>query len=295
MNTENTSASFQNLISTFTPTIFPWSFYCDFPKILKNTFEIKVNLNILNSLIGESDIDVKFLKLIEQYPEIRVTLPILLAVRKFPQIVFDEETKKIIEVWFLFDQKYELNMNEKSIMLDFFKNSWLKKILEDKNITNLNNYVFGVEAWLDSHARKNRGGTLMEKLVSKFIEKFCTENSYAWKEQATTKWINENWGITIESDKTARRFDFAIYDGKRVYLFETNFFGDKGSKLKSVAGEFSWLFHYLEKQNINLIWITDGHGWKSTVKSLEEAYNATNGNIYNIEMLKNWILYKLIK
>jgi type II restriction enzyme len=79
----------------------------------------------------------------------------------------------------------------------------------------------------------------MEKLVSKFIEKFCTENSYAWKEQATTKWINENWGITIESDKTARRFDFAIYDGKRVYLFETNFFGDKGSKLKSVAGEFS--------------------------------------------------------
>jgi type II restriction enzyme len=98
MNTENTSASFQNLISTFTPTIFPWSFYCDFPKILKNTFEIKVNLNILNSLIGESDIDVKFLKLIEQYPEIRVTLPILLAVRKFPQIVFDEETKKIIEV-----------------------------------------------------------------------------------------------------------------------------------------------------------------------------------------------------
>lgn len=101
--------------------------------------------------------------------------------------------------------------------------------------------------------------------------------------------------MKIESDKSARRFDFAIFTWKKVYLFETNFYGWGWSKLKAVAWEFSWLYHFLQKQNIDLIWVTDWLGWKTALKPLEETYNSTNWKIYNLSMLRDWILDELIK
>ena len=63
--------NFQLLTSSFTPTIFTWSFYSDFLKIADNAFEIKLQLNILNSLIGEKDSEKKFLEIIREYPKVR--------------------------------------------------------------------------------------------------------------------------------------------------------------------------------------------------------------------------------
>lgn len=286
---------FQTLTSTFTPTIFTRSFYCDFPKIQKNTFKIKIQLNILSSLIWENDIESKFLEIITKYPEIREILPILLAVRDRFKLVLDLKTKEISDVWYLFDKNIALDEIWNNNFLKFFRESWLKDLFENKRITNLIDYVFWVEAWLDSNARKNRSWSLMENLVLDFIKDFCSKKWFEYKDQVTAKWVLENWKVKIESDKLNRRFDFAIFNGEKVYLFETNFYGWWGSKLKAVAWEFSGLYHFLEKQNIDLVWITDWLGWKTTLKSLEEAYNATNGNIYNLSMLRDWILDEIIK
>jgi len=287
--------TFQNLISTFTPTIFTWSFYCNFNKIKTNTFKIKLSLNILNSLLWEKDIENKFLEVIKEYPETREVLPILLAVREKFHLVLDDETKNIYDVSYLFDKNCHIIEDWEEKLLNFFKKSWLKEIFENKYITNLNDYVFGIETWLDTNARKNRSGTLMENLVCNFIKQFCDKKWFEYKEQATAKWMKENWWINIESDKSNRRFDFAIFTWKKVYLFETNFYWWWGSKLKSVAWEFSNLYKFLQNQNIDLIWITDWLGWQTALKPLEEAYNATNWNIYNLAMLRDWILDELIK
>ena len=80
-----------------------------------------------------------------------------------------------------------------------------------------------------------------------------------------------------------------------MYLIETNFYGGGGSKLKAVAGEFTGLYKTLQEQDINLLWVTDGLGWQKALRPLEDAYIATNGNIYNLAMLKEGILNKLIK
>lgn len=287
--------TFQTLTSTFTPTIFTWDFYCDFLKIKNNTFKIKVSLNILNSLLWEKDIENKFVEIIINYPETREVLPILLAVRERFNITLNKQTKEIENVSFLFDKNCYLNDEVKEKLLTFFKDSWLKELFENKYISNLNDYVFWIETGLDSNARKNRSWTWMENLVLDFIKDFCSKKWFQHKDQATANWILENWWIKIESDKSARRFDFAIFTGEKVYLFETNFYGWWWSKLKAVAGEFSWLYHFLKNQNVDLIWITDWLGWKTALKPLEEAYNATNGNIYNLSMLKDWILNELIK
>ncbi|MDD4151224.1 MAG: type II restriction endonuclease, partial [Candidatus Gracilibacteria bacterium] len=249
--------NFNNLISTFTNTIFTWSFYSDFIKIKDNTSFIEEQLNILNFLIGKEEIEDEFLRIVKKYPETRGILPILLAVRHNFGEVLDDETKEIKEVGYLFDENVSLDQNGEKEIINFFVESGLKQVFQHKYITNLNDYVFGIETGLDSNARKNRSGTGMENLVLDFIKDFCSNKGFQYKDQATASWILENWEIKIESDKSARRFDFAIYTGVKVYLFETNFYGGGGSKLKAVAGEFSGLYHFLQNQNIELIWITD--------------------------------------
>lgn len=285
---------FSNLINSFTSTIFTWSFYCDFAKIEKNTFAVRVSLGILGSLIGQSDIENKFISLIREYPEVRKVLPILLAVRDPLQIVLNPETKNIEPVGHLFDPNVPLDSLWEEKMRVFFRESGLRDILKDRKISNLSDYLFGIETWLDTNARKNRSGTLMEGIVEDFVRDFAESKWYQWKSQATAKWMNENWGLTVQSDKSERRFDFAIFTGEKLYLFETNFYGGGGSKLKAVAWEFSGLYHYLQNQWIELLWITDGLGWNITLRPLEDAYNATNGNIYNLSMLRSGILEDLI-
>lgn len=286
---------FHSLTSTFTPTISTWSFYCDFEKVEKNTFAVKLQLNILNTLLGESDVEQKFLEIVKNYPEVREVLPILLAVRDPFQLIFDAETKQVLEVKNLFHKSTKLSSDDEITFLRFFRDSGLKNIFENHKITNLNDYVFWVEAGLNSNARKNRSGTQMETLVENMVKDFCERKWYQYKEQANAKWIENNWGVEIQSDKAKRRYDYVIYNGKEVFLIETNFYGWGGSKLKAVAGEFSGLYKDMKNQWIKFFWITDGSVWWNTsLRPLEDAYNIMEWNIYNISMLNNGILDKII-
>lgn len=287
--------NFQNLITTLQSSIFSWDYFSDFKKIKDNTFKIKVQLNILNSILWEQDIENKFLNLLKTYPNIREVLPILIAVRNFDKLILNKKTFKVLDIKYLFKAKRDFLDED---MLLFFIESWLKDIFKNKNISNLNDYVFWVETWLDSNARKNRTWDLMEDLVEEFVKDLCEKNSWLeYKEQATAAFIKKEWWVDIESDKSNRRFDFAIYNSKdhKVYLIEVNYYWWWGSKLKSVAWEFVWLYNFMQKQGIPFYWITDGLWWDKAIKPLEEAYNKMDWNIYNIEMLKEWILNELIK
>lgn len=287
--------NFEFLKNSFTPTIFSWDYFCDFEKIKNNSFSVKIQLNILNSLLWETDIENKFLQILRKYPDVREVLPILIATRNFDKNILDKNTYGIIKVSDLINPKKYLDEKE---ILKFFNETWLKNIFENKLITNLEDYVFGIETGLDSNGRKNRTWTLMENIVEEFVKKFCNKNTnFSYLTQATVKEIKNKWNIDVLSDKSARRFDFAIYNkyNKKIFLIETNYFSSQWSKLKSVAGEFSGLHDFMKKQNIDLFWITDGFGWFTALKPLEDAYNKMNWNIYNIEMLKNGILNILLK
>lgn len=286
--------SFNQLITTFQTTISDWDFFCDFQKIKTNTFQIKVQLNILNSLLGESDINEKFLEIIRKYPNTKEVLPILLAVRDKFKLIYNSETNTEYDVSKLFSAKV-LNKSEEENILQFFSKSGLKNIFENKSISDLNDYVFWIETWLDTNARKNRWWVLMELLVERYIKRFCDNNWFSYKSQATSKYMKETRNVIVESDKSERRFDFAVYNWKKVFLFETNFYSWWWSKLKAVAWEFSNLYVFLKKQRINLFRITDWWWRKTSQKPLEEAFYCMEWNIYNIRDLNNNILDVLIK
>ena len=72
---------FNNWISGFRGSIADYRYYIDFEKVHRNVNSIKVELNILNSLIGSNNIERDFEDLIKKYPEILKCIPLLLAVR----------------------------------------------------------------------------------------------------------------------------------------------------------------------------------------------------------------------
>lgn len=72
---------FNTWLSGFRDSISDYHYYIDFEKVHRNVDSMKVELNILNSLIGSKNIKEDFEALIEKYPEVLKCIPLLLAVR----------------------------------------------------------------------------------------------------------------------------------------------------------------------------------------------------------------------
>lgn len=290
---------FKYLIDTLTDSIFTWNYFVNFKKVKENIYLIEKELNLLNVLIGKEDIEREFINLISEYPNVRKILPILIAVRnnklKDLKIIDDSLDLKSENKINLFNPKINLTENLKKDLIIFFNESGLKNIFQDKNIKNIVDYCFGIEVGMDTNARKNRSGQSMENIVEKIIETFSKNNNLEYLAQATRSKIKSKWNFDIKLDKTNRIFDFVIYnkDKNKIFIIETNYYGGGGSKLKSTAGEYQYLFDFLKKQNIDLIWITDGLGWKTTTKSLFETF-LHNDYLFNIEIIKKGILENII-
>jgi len=254
---------------------------------------------LLNVLVGKNDLDKEFINLVSEYPNVRKVLPILIAIRnnklKDLKIIDDFEELKSESKIELFNPNVELTSELREDLIVFFNDSGLKKIFQDKDIKNIVDYCFGVEVGMDTNARKNRTGQAMESIVEKIIQKFAEKNNLEYIPQATQSKIKTKWNFDINLDKTNRIFDFAVYEKtkNKIFLLETNYYGSGGSKLKSTAGEYQYLFDFLKKQGIDLIWITDGLGWKTTKKSLFETF-IHNDYLLNIELVKQGILKDII-
>lgn len=282
--------NFQTLVNTFKNSIKTWEYFIDWNKVESNCAKVEISLNKLNYLLGKNNIKEEFEWLYADNQDIVKVIPILLAIRDKKIEVFDDKNKT--SNLFNFNSADNISADE---VFTFIEKSGLIKLFQQDGIKNLVDYVKGVEVGLDSNGRKNRGGTIMEDIVEDYIKKFCCKNQFEYIAQATVNKIKGAWGFDIHVDKSSRRFDFAVYNPitHKLRLIETNFFNSGGSKLKSVAGEFKSLNDELLPQDVELIWITDGLGWKNTMRPLEETYAHNNGRIYNLTMLSNNVLDKL--
>ena len=78
MNTRN----FEEWFATFRESISSYNYYTDFEKIYKNAEKLRIEINILNSLIGDKNIERDFGEILDKYPQCLKAIPILLAIRK---------------------------------------------------------------------------------------------------------------------------------------------------------------------------------------------------------------------
>ena len=86
-----TNRNFDEWLSKFRPSISSYDYYIDFAKVVRNVDEIKVELNILNSLIASKNIEEEFEKIVTKYPETLQCVPLLLAVRGHEIYAQDED------------------------------------------------------------------------------------------------------------------------------------------------------------------------------------------------------------
>lgn len=283
------SRNFNEWISNFKSSISDYSYYVDFEKIYRNIDKIKVELNILNSLIGSKNIEQDFQNILIKYPETLECIPLLLAVRAREIFIKDELSE------YLFDFKKMVYSIDDYIK--FMRKSGLFDLLQNHIINNLYDYVLGIEVGLDSNSRKNRGGHLMERLVESYIIKAGFKKDQTYFKEMYLKDVEKKWDIDLSSlsgnHVSTKRFDFVIKTDHQIYLIEANFYASGGSKLNETARSYKLLAQESKKiDGITFIWITDGLGWMSAKRNLEETFNEMD-TLYNINDLENGIFNKL--
>ena len=276
--------------SKFRKSISSYDYYVDFEKVKKNVEDIKIELNILNSLVGSKNIESDFEKIVSKYPETLKCIPILLAVRADELYAQDEDGA--------FDYNFK-NINQSVEQYKIFmKKTGLFDMLQNHIVNNLVDYVYGVETGLDSNGRKNRGGHQMEDLVERYIKKagFIKDVNY-FKELKTTE-MEKMWNLDLSvlsnKGKVVKRFDFVIKTESTIYAIETNFYASQGSKLNETARSYKMIAQEAEEiEGFKFIWFTDGLGWQSARENLRETFDIME-HIYNIDDLENNIISQVI-
>lgn len=281
---------FKEWLSTFRPCIADYCYYADFDKINRNIDNIKVELNILNSLVGSKNIEQDFEDILNKYPETLKCLPLLLAVRSSEISVTDTEG----EYNFSFT-KMNYSIEEYKM---FMRKTKLFDLLENHIVSNLVDYATGVETGLDSNARKNRGGHLMENLVEEYIQKAGFKKNKDYFKEMYIHEIEQKWNINLSAisnqGKMEKRFDFVIKTDNQIYVIETNFYSSGGSKLNETARSYKTLANEVVTiDGVTFIWFTDGCGWNSARHNLEETFDVLD-TLYNINDLELEILENLV-
>lgn len=282
--------NFKEWLTTMRDSIATWRYYTDFEKVYSNVESIKVELNILNSLIGSRNIENEFKQLLKNYPKTLKVVPILLAKREKEIKITDAEGE------FLF------NFNKPNYTIEeytkFMGETGLFDLLEKHIINNLVDYVTGVEVGMDTNGRKNRTGDAMEDLVESYLVKYGLVKGVSYFKEITKSEIEEKFNLDLNcisnQGKTEKRFDFVLYVNGHVYACECNFYGSSGSKLNETARSYKNLaIESKQVENFTFVWFTDGIGWNTAKHNLKETFDVLE-TIYNLKDLDEGALEKLL-
>lgn len=284
------SRNFKEWLNEFKFSISSYKYYIDFEKVYRNVDNIKIELNILNSLIGSKQIEKDFENIIKKYPETLKCIPILLAVRQMEIYAQDE------------NGEFTYNFKKQNYSIEqykvFMRETGLFELLEKHIVNNLVDYCLGIETGLDSNGRKNRGGHQMEDLVEAYIKKSGVKEYY--KEMYLTD-IEKKWNVDLSAisgnGTSTKRFDFVVKTDNMIYIIETNFYGGNGggSKLNETARSYKMISQEADTiEGVTFVWFTDGTAWRSARRNLEETFNVME-NIYNINDMENGIMTKIFK
>ena len=278
---------FAEWLLTFTDSISNYKYYIDFETIYKNAEIYKVELNMMNSLIGSENIEKDFEDLVHKYPEVLKCIPTLLAVRQTEIIVLDDDGNK-------FEYNFKKMNYDVSQYKVFMKETGLFNLLQKHLVNNLYDYVLGVECGLNSNARKNRGGHLMEDVVERFIQKAGFRKDETYFKEMYLQDIERKWKLDMSfisnKNQATKRFDFVIKTDKCIYGIETNFYASGGSKLNETARSYKMLAEESKKVvGFEFVWFTDGMGWISARNNLRETFDNME-HIYNIADMKNGVI-----
>lgn len=297
---------FNKWLSQFKPTISTYDYYVDFDKAVANAYKWRPELHLMNSLLGSKSIEDDFIALVRKYPDVLNVIPTLIAVRATEVPVYESG----VLTYFQFNSRKDLLRPVD--YADFMRSTGLFDLMENHTITNLQDYVTGVEVGLDSNGRKNRGGHLMENLVESYIESAGLERrTYEGRRSFTdesqkvgvyykelyTSQMQHLWGVDLSpitnGGTVEKRFDFVARTTHGLFGIETNFYSGNGSKLNETARSYKEMAQESELiDGFQFVWVTDGGGWRGARNNLRETFEIME-TIYNLAELENGAFKRL--
>lgn len=283
------SRNFEEWLSKFRLSISGYDYYVNYDKVVENVLKLRIELNILNALIGSKNIKEDFADIVTRYPETLKCIPLLLAVRGSEIYAQDEEGAFMYN---FNEMNYSVEQYEK-----FMEKTGLFDLLANHLVNNLIDYALGVEAGLDSNGRKNRGGHQMENLVERYIQKagFIRDVNYfkeIYLSDVETKW-NIDLSALSNDGKARKRFDFVVKTENMIYAIETNFYTGGGSKLNETARSYKMLAQEAATvEGFTFVWFTDGIAWRSAKGNLRETFEVLE-TIYSIDEIEHGIMKEL--
>lgn len=270
----HTESEFNTFMSQLKETNQTLGFFCDFDKISQNVKNIEISLNLLNYLIGKPDIEEAVRDIWQRDKTAFNVMDILIAVR-------DDGKKKVIDSLGECVLLKNLFTSPEGV-IEFLNETGLTNLFQNNRIKDLVDYVFGIETGLDSNARKNRSGHIMEDTV----EDILIENSVPYRKEV---YSSEYPLLADALGDDEKRFDYVIETDNKVYLIEVNFYSGGGSKLNEVARSYSDIAPKINAvEGFEFVWITDGIGWKSARNKLQEAFNIIP-SIYNLTTIQSFL------
>ncbi len=266
-------AKFDVFLSQLKETNATLGFFTDFSKVSSSVAMIAVKLNQLNYLLGKDNLRAAVELIYKENPKAFEILDILVAVRKKDKkLVLNEKQQPVL---------LESYFSDVDSICTYIEGTGLGEVFRSKKITNLVDYVFGVEVGLDTNARKNRSGKLMAAAVAKVF----TDAGVVYEEEVNSTTFDDLEGL----GKDLKRFDFVIRKKDKIFLIETNFYNDGGSKPNEVARSYSDIAPKINaNKKYEFVWITDGQGWLSAKNKLEEAYGIIP-RVYNLTTLPSFV------
>ncbi|MBO7267204.1 MAG: type II restriction endonuclease [Bacteroidaceae bacterium] len=270
-HTENEFNTFMSQLKETNQTL---DFFCDFDKISQNVRNIEISLNMLNYLIGKSNIEDAVRDIWQRDKTAFNVMDILIAVR-------DDGKKKVIDSLGNCVLLKSLFTSPEGVV-EYLNETGLTYLFQSNRIKDLVDYVFGIETGLDSNARKNRSGHIMEDTV----EEILIDKGVSYRKEV---YSSEYPLLADALGDDEKRFDFVIETDNKVYLIEVNFYSGGGSKLNEVARSYSDIAPKInEIEGFEFVWITDGIGWKSARNKLQEAFNIIP-SIYNLTTIGDFL------
>ena len=274
---------FNQWIGKFRDSISTWDYYVDFEKIYHSVDNKKQSLLPLNSLIGSKNIEEDFSKLLEKNPLTLKAMPILLAKRDNEFKIVDRDQELLYDF-------SDVNRRIEEYVV-FMRRTGLFKLMEERLLGNILDYVIGVEVGMDTNARKNRTGFAMEQIVEDFLVDAGLVRDITYFKEMNKTAIQEKFKIDLSKisneNNAEKKFDFVVFVNNIVYGIEVNFYSGGGSKLNETARSYKNLaIESKDISNFEFIWITDGNGWHTAKRNLQETFEVLH-HLYSLNDLIN--------
>jgi type II restriction enzyme len=295
------TGSLEETIERFHETIIDtnrsYNFFVNWEKVEQHVDKYKIELSILDSLIGSRNFNKDLENILKKYPEVLPVIPILIAVRDARLKVirdFSDADTDIMEYNFTERKLSELEIR---VLIEFFEKTGLKNFFENLSTKSIRDYVTGVEVGMDTHARKNRSGDSMELVIKPFIEKINLkhDNRYIILFQKNFNYLQKNFGIKVSASIRNRKADFILInaDKDRVVNIEVNFYSGTGSKPQEIVDSYINRQEELKENGFEFIWITDGYGWKGQKNQIEKGFRKVN-YLLNLHFVRKGLLEDIL-